>query len=74
MFIDKVRELEKKYPNSKKYPLSGIFNIKISDINFDMLTIESDDSSVVDRYWNTSFEDTTLKKFGLSGQKKKAFL
>ncbi len=61
MFIDKVRELEKKYPNSKKYPLSGIFNIKISDINFDMLTIESDDSSVVDRYWNTSFEDTTLK-------------
>ena len=26
-----------------------------------MLTIESDDSSVVDRYWNTSFEDTTLK-------------
>ena len=34
-----------------------------------MLTIESDDSSVVDRYWNTSFVYLLLK-FGLSGQKK----
>lgn len=45
----------KKYP-----PISGLFNVKSNLINFNMLTINSDDSSIVDRYWNDSLVDKPL--------------
>lgn len=65
MFVDKVKKSEIKNSNSKKFPLSGIFNVQILDVNFDILTIESDDNSITDRYWNKNYRDITLKTAGV---------
>ncbi len=47
----------------KKNLISGIFRIKTRNLNFDMLTINSDDSSIVNRFWDDNFEDFTLEKW-----------
>ena len=59
---EKIRETNNNEENSK-LPLSGIYNVKIKDIDFDMLTIKSDDTSIVDRFWNYSHKDFTLEKW-----------
>ncbi len=46
-----------------KYPISGIFEVSLKDINFDALTVRSDDSSIVDRYFNENFYDFSLEKW-----------
>ena len=51
MFIDKNIEAEKikknlKSKSIKKTPVSGIFRIEKNNISFDMLVINSDDTSI----------------------------
>ncbi len=62
-FVDRVKKFEDEITNSEKFPLSGIFNVIIKDINFDVLTIASDDTSVTDRYWNKTYPDFTIEKW-----------
>ena len=67
MFVDRIKEFEETYPDTyqvkdKKF-LSGIFRVNIKDINFDMLVINNDDTSIVDRYWDNSYFDFTIEKW-----------
>lgn len=48
---------------NKHLPISGIFKIKSYSTSFNMLSINSDDSSIVDRYWNDDFVDRSLDKW-----------
>ena len=57
MFIDKNIEAEKikknlKNKSVKKTPVSGIFRIETNSIHFDMLVINSDDTSISRRFWD----------------------
>lgn len=54
-FVDKIK--------NSKGQISGIFNVIIKDINFDVLTIAYDDTSVVDRYLNKDYQDFTIEKW-----------
>ena len=67
MFVDRIKYIEKKGEEKKipkeKLPLSGIFNIKVKHLNFDVLSIASDDTSVKDRYIIKNFFDFTLEKW-----------
>ena len=71
-FVNKIKYYEKIKLNSKlsdkekkniRFPLSGIFEVSLKDINFDALTVRSDDSSIVDRYFNENFYDFSLEKW-----------
>lgn len=48
---------------SRKNLLSGIYRIKTKKFEFDMLTIKSDDSSIVNRFWDDKFSDYTFEKW-----------
>ncbi len=68
MFINKNKEAEDlKYKSNdnleKNMPVSGIFKIKINPISFDMLVINSDDTSVSRRFWNDEYLDYSIKKW-----------
>lgn len=67
MFINPNIQAEESKKNQDKnfgnLPVSGIFRISVNNINFNMLTIRSDDSSVVDRYWQENFFDPVLEKW-----------
>jgi len=69
MFINDQREAEEakklKSDNFGKIPISGIYRISVNDISFDMLTVNSDDTSVTDRFWNDNYQDYTLEKWVL---------
>lgn len=60
MFIDhNIEAIDK----NNKIPISGLFRVAVKDLIFDMLTIKSDDTSIVDRFWNPDFKDSTLEKW-----------
>ena len=68
MFIDKneLAYYVKKNSNDnleKKIPVTGIFKINLKKINFDMLVINSDDTSISRRFWNDQYTDYTLDKW-----------
>lgn len=67
MFINDQRKAEeaKKLKNNNfgKIPISGIYRITVNNIFFDMLTVNSDDTSVTDRFWNDNYQDYTLEKW-----------
>lgn len=67
MFVDlnsKAKESKKlQDANYGKIPLSGIFQISVKNIQFKMLTINSDDTSIVDRFWSDKFTDRVLEKW-----------
>ncbi len=68
MFIDKNIEAEKikknlKSKSIKKTPVSGIFRIERNNISFDMLVINSDDTSISERFWDDNYYDFTLDKW-----------
>lgn len=67
MFVNlNIQAEESKKTQDKNFgnlPVSGIFRISVNDINFNMLTIKSDDTSVADRYWQDNFFDPVLEKW-----------
>ena len=68
MFIDKNIEAEKikknlKNKSVKKTPVSGIFRIETNNIHFDMLVINSDDTSISRRFWDDNYSDFALAKW-----------
>lgn len=68
MFINKNIEADrlKNKPNNKsgkKIPVSGIFRVKTKNISFDMLAVNSDDTSISDRFWDDNYFDYTLEKW-----------
>ena len=68
MFINKNIEAEtlrKKADNNseKNIPLSGIYKLTTNKISFEMLVINSDDTSISSRFWNNKFTDYVLDKW-----------
>ena len=60
MFINKNKDAErlKQISNDnleKNIPVSGIFRLTLSKISFEMLVINSDDTSVSRRFWNDNY-------------------
>lgn len=65
MFINKNKKAESLKKNiintsEKKIPISGIFKLNTKKTSFEMLVINSDDTSVSNRFWNKDFKDYTL--------------
>ncbi len=68
MFINKNIEAEniKKKSNNnsaKDVPLSGIYKLTTNKISFEMLVINSDDTSISQRFWNNEYRDYVLDKW-----------
>lgn len=68
MFINKNIEAENlKYESNdnleKNVPVSGIFKLNTKTTSFDMLVINSDDTSVSRRFWNEKYSDYSLDKW-----------
>lgn len=68
MFINKNKEAETiKYKLNdnleKNIPVSGIFKLNTKTISFDMLVINSDDTSISRRFWDDNYEDYSLDKW-----------
>lgn len=79
MFIDKNINAAKLKKNNKsknliRPPLSGIYNIRLKNIDFDVLTINSDDTSVSDRYWAENHKDPVLEKWAEWSEQEGIFL
>ncbi len=65
MFINKnvKAELLKRNSNDnleKNIPVSGIYKLNLQKIDFDMLVINSDDTSISRRFWNNNYSDYSL--------------
>lgn len=68
MFINKNKEAESiKYKLNdnleKNIPVSGIFKLNTNTISFDMLVINSDDTSISRRFWDDKYADYSLNKW-----------
>ena len=68
MFLNKNIEaeiLQKKSDNNSKenIPLSGIYKLTTNKISFEMLVINSDDTSITSRFWNNKLKDYVLDKW-----------
>ena len=68
MFINKNKDAErlKQISNDnleKNIPVSGIFRLTLSKISFEMLVINSDDTSVSRRFWNDNYSDFSLERW-----------
>ncbi len=60
--VEKI--LKESIHRKEKTSFSGIFQITVNEnIKFDIITINSDDTSVVDRFWNKNYRDFTLNKW-----------
>ena len=69
MFINKNKEAESVKHNSndnleKNIPVSGIFKLNTKTISFDMLVINSDDTSISRRFWDDNYENPPKSKDG----------
>ena len=51
---DRLKKETNNKPN-KKIPVSGIFRVKTKNTSFDMLVVNSDDTSISDRFWNENY-------------------
>lgn len=65
MFINKNKKAESLKRNinndtENKIPVSGIFKLNTKKTSFEMLVINSDDTSISNRFWNDDFKDFTL--------------
>jgi len=68
MFVNKNKEAERiknevDKKSAKKIPVSGIFQLNTKNLSFDMLVINSDDSSISRRFWDDSYSDYALDKW-----------
>ena len=60
-----IKQIIKNYETQGvKIPLSGIFQLHINEnVEFEIITINNDDTSVVDRFWNRNHKDFVLEKW-----------
>ena len=66
--------VDKKKLRASSPPISGIYDIKVEAINFKMLCIQSDDTSVVDRVLNEAHYDSALSQWQSWSQNEGAYI
>lgn len=79
MFVDynvEAENFKKKtiVEDSSPPRISGIYRVKSNDIYFDVLVVQNDDSSVVDRFWKPDFKDVSLDLWGLWSREKGLYI